>query len=206
MTDPKTGWENKIWSVIDNYFTVNRNYLSKNQLDSYNTFLSQQIPKTIRQFNPIKCLYNPLNDDSENLIHKFSAEFIIGGSCIDDELKEDSEIINDGKGIYITKPIIQEKKIIDGIVEVNEKQLFPNEARLKNLTYKSDITCDVFIILTAYEVDGSIEKKIIKKFNNIPLGSVPIMLHSNSCVLSNMTSNTFFFNGRMSSDEGDILL
>ena len=54
-----TNWEKEIWTVIDNYFTTNTNYLSKTQLDSYNTFLSQQIPKTIRQFNPIKCLYNP---------------------------------------------------------------------------------------------------------------------------------------------------
>ena len=56
--------------------------------------------------------------------------------------------------------------------------------------------------MTAYEVDGSIEKKIIKKFNNIPLGSVPIMLHSNSCVLSNMTSNTLFSMGECPYDEG----
>ena len=187
-----TNWEKEIWTVIDNYFTTNTNYLSKTQLDSYNTFLSQQIPKTIRQFNPIKCLYNPLNDDTENIIHKFQVEFIIGGSCLDEEedLTEHSVIINDGKGVYISKPVIQQKIHKDGHLEIIEKQLFPNEARLKNLTYKSDINCDIFIILTSYTIDGELEKKVIKKFNAIPLGSVPIMLHSNSCVLSGMSNET----------------
>ena len=199
-----TNWEKEIWTVIDNYFTTNTNYLSKTQLDSYNTFLSQQIPKTIRQFNPIKCLYNPLNDDTENIIHKFQVEFIIGGSCIDNEedLTEHSVIINDGKGVYISKPVIQQKIDKEGNLEIIEKQLFPNEARLKNLTYKSDINCDIFVILTSYTIEGKLEKKIIKKFNAIPLGSVPIMLHSNSCVLSGMSNDTLFVMGECPYDEG----
>ena len=81
------------------------------QLDSFNIFLSQQIPKTIRQFNPITNLYNPYTNDI-NTIHKFKIETYIGASCDDDvnendEYPDNSIIINDGKRVYIKKPIIQ---------------------------------------------------------------------------------------------------
>ena len=196
-------WNSEIWNIIDSYFKSNKNYLSKTQLDSYNIFLSQQIPKTIRQFNPIKLFYCPYSsEDSDNTIYKFEAEFIIGGSCRDEELNEESLIINDAKSVYITKPIIQQKIVEDGVSSIVEKQLYPNEARLKNLTYKSDITCDVFLILKSYLINGDLEKRVVKKFENIGIGSVPIMLHSNSCVLNNMTKNTLFMMGECIYDEG----
>ena len=46
-------WDQKVWKVIDSYFKSTDNYLTKNQIDSYNTFLEKNIPKTIKQFNPI---------------------------------------------------------------------------------------------------------------------------------------------------------
>ena len=49
----ESNWDNKIWKIIDTYFKSTDNYLTKNQIDSYNTFLEKNIPKTIRQFNPI---------------------------------------------------------------------------------------------------------------------------------------------------------
>ena len=46
-------WDKAVWKVIDSYFKNTNNYLTKNQIDSYNTFLEKNIPKTIKQFNPI---------------------------------------------------------------------------------------------------------------------------------------------------------
>ena len=31
-------WESDVWHVIDNYFKTEQNYMSRVQLDSYNTF------------------------------------------------------------------------------------------------------------------------------------------------------------------------
>ena len=42
--------ERDIWDILDNYFNNTNIFLTTNQLDSYNTFISEQIPKTIRQF------------------------------------------------------------------------------------------------------------------------------------------------------------
>ena len=51
-------WEEEIWNIIDNYFNVIDKPLSVTQLDSYNIFLRETIPKTVRQFNPKICYYN----------------------------------------------------------------------------------------------------------------------------------------------------
>ena len=114
--DPQLKWEIKTWDVIDNYFKNINNYLSRSQLDSYNLFLTEQLPKTIRQFNPIVLPYGSTSND-----FSFEIEIIIGGTCDyklpdniisnnDDDYEEDIIINNDGKGIYIAKPIIQQKK------------------------------------------------------------------------------------------------
>ena len=207
-----------IWKVIDNYFKVIDKPLSLTQLDSYNMFLQEQIPKTIRQFNPITCYYNDeLRTDSTKNLFKFKIEFFIGSSwrnklpdtkVFQMKSEEDTrnemanEIINDGKGIYISKPIIKQK-MEDG--NIKKKQLYPNEARLKNLTYKSDISCDIFVRITEFKIEKGeyvIENTKIIKFDKIVIGSVPIMLHSKACVLDNIKGNTLQSMGECMYDQG----
>ena len=43
------------WDVIQSYFRGNHlERLVRHQLESYNDFVNQQIPKTIEMFNPVK--------------------------------------------------------------------------------------------------------------------------------------------------------
>ena len=67
----------------------------------------------------------------------------------------DTKIINDSKRVYINKPIIQEKRYNEKTreLEVVEKQLYPNEARLKNLTYRTDINADIFVKLYYFKLE-----------------------------------------------------
>ena len=85
-------WETHLWSIIDSYFKNTDNYLCKNQLDSYNRFLEINIPKTIRQFNPIILSYNPITSDNKKTSTNYLYELRItlGGSIktIDDDKKE----------------------------------------------------------------------------------------------------------------------
>ena len=192
-------WKEKIWDVIDNYFENTEYNLSHNQLDSYNTFLDIQVSKTIRQFNPITLIYN---EDLTDQKHKFSLDVIIGGSFSEEisnegfhfSLESTSVIVkNDGKGIYITKPIIQEIKNDS----IEQKLLYPNEARLKNLTYKTDIQCDIFFIYKNY-ISGN---GIIYKSRN-SLGNIPIMLHSKACILNKMSKEILYEMGECPYDQG----
>ena len=242
MTSSNLHWQKNIWSLIDNYFTTNKNYISQNQLDSYNIFLKNQIPKTIRQFNPMiftkgeHKYYDTVNIEQSHYIHKI--EFIIGGS-----LSQDGETVyNDGKGIYLSKPIIQElvknpirirnkikknntttekegeegeegeveqlveQEEVDEIIkDVRVKQLFPNEARLKNLTYSTLISCDIFIIITNVKIENNkpvLYKGPVQVHTRIPLGNIPIMVKSNLCVLSNMPKPILYEMGECIYDQG----
>ena len=130
MTSNNLHWQKNIWSVIDNYFTTNKNYISQNQLDSYNIFLKNQIPKTIRQFNPMiftkgeHKYYDTTDIEQSHYIHKI--EFIIGGS-----LSEDGEsVYNDGKGIYLSKPIIQE--LVKNPIRISNKIKKKNRSNRSN--------------------------------------------------------------------------
>ena len=206
--DPQLKWEIKTWDVIDNYFKNINNYLSRSQLDSYNLFLTEQLPKTIRQFNPIVLPYGSTSND-----FSFEIEIIIGGTCDDklpdniiskneDDYEEDIIINNDGKGIYIAKPIIQQKKKKFGGFNYHIKQLYPNEARLKNLTYKSEISCDVFVKLKVIKQSNNTTYYKYKRFDKVPLGNIPIMLQSNACILNNMKGNMLYKMGECSYDQG----
>jgi len=107
--------------------------------------------------------YNPITmikyDDKNNIIMK--SEVFIGGENSDE--------------IFIDRPITYENG--------TPKLITPNDARLKNLTYETHIFTNVLIRIT---YDGN--KVINKTFKNVAIGSIPIMLHSDICLLNNQGS------------------
>ena len=99
----------------------------------------------------------------------------------------------EGTEIFINKPTIID---LDG----TERPLYPNEARLKNLTYKSDIFADIYIEYKEIENNKTnIYKKIYEKKR---LGSIPIMLHSCLCILNNQPKDILHEMGECIYDQG----
>lgn len=166
------------WDIIDCYFGTVSNYISKNQIDSFNMCLDEQIGKSIRQFNPIQSVY-----DFEGGTIEVDVYF---GSNIASEKK----ILNDGKGIYIGKPVVFErKKDAEGHDQEVKKQLYPNEARLKNLTYSVAIYVDICVEYRFVRDENGrsvVKWREIKVFHNKLLGRMPCMLQSKGCVLSSI--------------------
>ena len=72
-------WTEDTWKVIDQYFKDNKYFVTKHQLDSYNEFLKSQMPKTIRQFNPIPLTYEPKQEEGKHY-NKFEINIYLGGS------------------------------------------------------------------------------------------------------------------------------
>ena len=107
--------------------------------------------------------YNPItmikNDDFNNVIMK--VDVFVGGE--------------EGNDIYIDRPITYENG--------TPKLITPNDARLRNLTYETHLFAKVVVKITH---DGN--KVITKTFSNVAIGSIPIMLHSDACVLNNQGS------------------
>ena len=96
------------WHILDTYFKTNPYFLTQHHLESWNDFVVERIKNTIKVLNPFIIIKN--QDDLTHEINVF-----IGGK--------------DGDAVFLNKPVMYE----DGAM----KPLFPNEARLRDLTYHS---------------------------------------------------------------------
>ena len=156
-------YENNTWNVVDNYFEANKNFLTKHHLDSFNDFVINKIPQTFSQYNP-QILYK--EQDLETKKYKYEINIYYGGY--------------DSSRVYIGKPIIYKN---EGDFSVM-KQMYPNEARVRNLSYSSHIFCDIVIDYIIND-GGDEPRKITRTFEKVNLGKIPIMLQSKLCVLNN---------------------
>jgi len=73
--------------------------------------------------------------------------------------------------LFIDHPITYENGV--------QKIITPNDARLKSITYESHIYANVLIEIT--NEDNEVYTNTIK---NVAIGSIPIMLHSDICILN----------------------
>ena len=163
--------EKEIWSLIDSYFKNTKNYLAKHQIDSFNNLINIGIPKTLKQYNPVTSDYL-VESEGKNISLKL--ELFFGAQLIDDE------IIDDGSQIFIGRPVIREKNKNDTF---NVKILYPNEARLKNLTYSTKIFTDIICKFTSENIETKNKKEFYRKLEKVSLGEIPIMLQSKICSL-----------------------
>lgn len=146
--------EEQTWDVLDSYFKSHKNFLTKHHIDSYDDFIFNKIPNTIRSLNPFVTLKN----DEKTHNPKHEIQIFIGGE--------------DGRAIYFEKP------------NIDNQLLLPNEARLKDVTYTSDLIVDILVKYIVYDVNnGAVKTVDTKLFSKLKIGTVPIMLQSSLCVL-----------------------
>ena len=77
----------------------------------------------------------------------------------------------DSNELFIDHPITYENG--------NQRLITPNDARLKSITYETHIYANILIEIFDEEGD-----KIENTIKNVAIGSIPIMLHSDICVLN----------------------
>ena len=159
------------WKVIDKLFKSNQNYLVKHHLDSYNNFFKNDLVKIIKENNPIKLIKN---QDPKTKKFKNRCELYLGGKS--------------GDRIYYGKPIIVEND--------ENKIMYPNIARLRNMTYSFSIHYDLEVFV---ENDG-VEKTFV--LEKILLGRFPIMLQSDLCILNKLNKELRFNLGECRNDYG----
>ena len=184
------------WNVIDHYFKDNPNVLVRHHLESYNDFLSNGIARIVKDRNPII-----LEKDENKETGKYNSviEIYLGG-------------VN-GDRISFSKPIIYDDVVgaESGSNDTADKAksseprahfMYPNEARLRNMTYGMTIHCDVDII---YRVYDPVQKTVLTErleLKQLSLGRFPIMLQSNACILHGMTPEARFYAGECRNDYG----
>ena len=171
------------WNLIDKYFKDNPYNLVAHHLDSYNDFFSRGIFQIFRENNPIRFIER--DDDSKNA-NKTQNQCLLylGGK--------------DGTQLYFGKPVIYDGNNITG--KPYTHYMYPNEARLRNMTYGITIHYDVHVDFIYYNGGQKIEQSIT--LDKLFLGRFPIMLHSNLCILKGLTTEARFNLGECRNDMG----
>lgn len=111
-----------IWKIIDTYFHDNPQALVRHHIDSYNDFFKTGIYQIFKEKNPI-ILYSRLNKETGE--YASQCNLYMGGN---------------GDKLYFGKPVIYDQNPGD---ESNVHYMFPNEARLRNMTYGMTIHYDI---------------------------------------------------------------
>tara|TARA_Y100000992_G_scaffold70981_1_gene44556 strand:+ start:14347 stop:17904 length:3558 start_codon:yes stop_codon:yes gene_type:complete len=165
------------WNIIETYFE-NRHLeqLVRHQLESYNDFVNFQIQKTIDMFNPVTVKSEQYYNKKLN---KHSLEAYITF-----------------QNFNIYRPQIHEN---NGAT----KLMFPQEARVRNFTYASNMTIDInikYVVRNGKELENC--QTIMKNIPKIHIGKLPIMLKSSICVLKQYNHLNHDVNGECAFDAG----
>jgi DNA-directed RNA polymerase II subunit RPB2 len=164
------------WKLIDKYFKDNPNNLVAHHLESYNDFFGAGINRIFRENNPIRFIER--EDESNDSERRNECMLYLGGK--------------DGTKIYYGKPIIYDDN--------NSHYMFPNDARLRNMTYGITVHYDVDVEFLYYVNEEKREHSLT--IPKVFLGRFPIMLQSNLCILNNMNKEVRFNMGECRNDYG----
>jgi len=178
------------WNLIDKYFKDNPYNLVAHHLDSYNDFFDKGIFQIFRENNPIRFIER----------EEQTKEITKTGEVIDKGRSECFLYLGgkNGDKLYFGKPVIYDSDSDNG--EPYPHYMYPNDARLRNMTYGTTIHYDVDVDFIYYEGDQKIEQSIT--LDKIYLGRFPIMTHSNLCILKGMTTQARFNLGECRNDFG----
>ena len=157
------------WDVIDTFFRDTSYYKSQHQIDSFDEFIFSEengIRNIIKRENPF-IIYK----GQDTVTGKFDYEIKI---YFGETLDENGDIVDGKENIFVSSPAMYDGDVL--------KEMFPNDARIRNLTYKSNIFCNIGVHFT---FQGKSEGKPSKtlNFEKVNIGSIPIMIHSKSCLL-----------------------
>lgn len=116
-----------VWNMIDTYFNDNPQSLVRHHTESYNDFFKNGIFQIFKETKPITI---QTNYDETLKEYRGQAILHLGGK--------------DGSKIYFGKPVIYDDN--------SSHYMFPNEARLRNMTYGMTIHYDIDVeIITILE-------------------------------------------------------
>ena len=132
-----------IWKIIDTFFKENPNSLVQHHLESYNDFFQNGIFQIFKEKGPIfiGSNYDEKKDEFSNQCYLYC-----GGK--------------NGDKIYFGKPVIYDEND-------NVHYMYPNEARLRNMTYGMTIHYDIEVEFITLLKENEMPK-VIGGYNNNP--------------------------------------
>jgi DNA-directed RNA polymerase II subunit RPB2 len=169
------------WLIIDKYFNDNPNYLVAHHIESYNSFFNEGIKRIFKEKNPIR-----LMKEQDKATNEFAmrCDLYLGGK--------------NGDKLYYGKPVIYD--------EDREHFMYPNEARLRNMTYGITIHFDVEVDFFIKNPETGVIEPSTMVLEKIFLGRFPIMLQSDLCILNGLDRQVRFRMGECRNDKGGYFL
>ena len=167
--------------LLDQYFQTTPYPYTRHHLDSYNQFLESDLPTIIKSQNPLIVVKDLIPGTST---YEYKVEIFIGGEK--------------GTELNLGTPTLQHM----GGEEV--RLLFPNEARLRDLTYAAGLFADILVRVTFAseknpEGQPTVRETLLPQF---PLCDIPVMLHSKACLLNGKPREFLESVGECPQDEG----
>ena len=204
-----------LWNIIGTQFRDNPAYLVQQHLDSYNHFYGDakfggEIMNIFRDNNPVRFVERQMFSSEENPNSVKDLEIM-------NERRAKCLIYMGGKNgdrIYYGKPVLyndargngQEGKGNDDKDDKKKdsiQYLYPNDARLRNMTYGFTIHYDIEVETTYYDVTQGYKEVVSNQvYENIYLGRFPIMVQSNQCILAGLSREARFNFGECRNDFG----
>ena len=166
--------ESTTWKIINTHFSDEANSLVSHHLESYNDFFQSGINRIFKENNPIR------------FVEPTTSEKPLSNECM---LYMGGK---DGTKIYFGKPIIYD--------DAHSHYMYPNDARLRNMTYGITIHYDVDVEVLYNHPDGPTTETFT--LEKIYLGKFPIMLKSKLCVLQTLAPEVCFNMGECRNDYG----
>ena len=174
-----------IGRIIDKYFTDNPDSFVAHHLDSYNDFFEDGLKRIFREKNPIRIM--KMQDTTSHQFRR-RCNLYLGG--------------RDGSRIYYGKPVIYDDE--------RDHFMYPNEARLRDMTYGITVHYDVEVEFFIAPDEGEIPEGIARQedptyttvLERVFLGRFPIMLMSDLCILRGLTPRVRFELGECRNDYG----
>ena len=170
------------WKIISMYFKDNPTALIDHHLVSYNDFFNTGIKQLFKEKNPIRFIKG--QDETTNEF-QYQAYLYMGGKNAD--------------RFYYGKPVIYDD-------DDNEHIMYPNEARLRNMTYAFTIHIDLEVDfkIKVYDKGGQVtyENEETITIPKIYLGKFPIMLQSDMCILKGLSPEVRYNMGECRNDLG----
>ena len=177
--------------LFQRYFDANPNtFLSRHHIESYEAFIFRELPELILAENPITILKEPL--EAEKGIYKYKTEIFVGGVAD----------VPENLVLDVGAPVIT----LDAGTTV--RRMFPNEARIRNLTYSTTFRTDILIRLTftnpSVGENGVVYTKQVRelKFEKFNLFRIPILLRSKLCATYNAPKSLLMEMGECRNDAG----
>ena len=174
--------------ILQRYFDEYPNtFLTQHHIASYESFMFNELPDIIQSENPITILKEPL--DAEAGIYKYKTEIYVGG-----DVEKTADL-----AINIGAPVLS----LDNGATV--RRMFPNEARLRDITYAATFQADILIRMTFTNTSASGEysKQVREiRYPSYSLFRIPILLRSKLCATHGASRDLLFEMGECRNDMG----